>query len=837
MHTYLDEILWEIDNEQYETGSIKYDGWLNSLPWIICGPILRKVYYDHVSVWLAFKEEVSNISLEVFEVSNPSKIILSGTIPQPIMLGKNLFVSLVTALSTGAKLSSDIIYGYKISFTLKVGPKKQLSDPNVLKGGIESIVYKPFDCPTFCLPSDNINHLKIVHGSCRKAHGGTTDALRALDTMIEISSNNAAQRPQLLCLTGDQIYADDVSDILLHKIIEVQKSLLGWEEKLPKNYTASQLLPGNRKNIIARTGNKNMHWGFGTRSITPDDLTTTDADSHLIHFSEFILMYLFAFSEVMWSYRNPSWKELYPDLKQPKRGENLSEYVNTFKARSERFRKDTIHLNSFVKSLPFVRKAVANVSVLMILDDHDITDDWFITKEWSGIALLKGTTSRRYILNGLLAYAIFQDWGNNFSKYISGNGKSILNSLDLKISNNYIKNISIYPNPFANDIECIVLPVLCDDTKNSSEPSWFLKNNMRWDYHIAYNSFNLFVLNTRTERQYFEKEKPLANLIKSIHPQGQFDIEKLAVFVSAVPIFSNIPLEIRQDQCREGKSDLLTGFICRHEDIIGMFEKDQESWSFSGRGFGNLLYFLSLFKKVLILSGDVHHAFTSYVNLWRKIGSEPYHLTKIVQSTSSALKNSTDKTHYPAINKYGLGPDANKLYKRIKILGRTKPGQNFEKFSNPRFEDPQEYNPAVTRIRLESVTPDPRLQYTVKFIRSAGYGVSKNLALSILKTSQAKKFTDNNGRIYPVPGTVVGKDNISLISFTQNSILNSIWLANGTTEKPDEGRKGMEGKEGESARLLFPYINHLVDLSVKPNLSELPIKEVDKLKGQAPAFG
>ncbi len=411
MQTNLNEILEEINNEDYETGQSNHDSWINSLPWIICGPILRKVHYDHISVWLAFKEDVRNICLEVFEVANPSKIILSGTVDQPKMLGKNLFVTLVTALSSGTKLSSGIIYGYRISFKLKVGPKKQLSDPNVLKDGLKSIIYKPFDCPTFCLPSDNINHLKIVHGSCRKAHGGQTDALRALDTMIEINSDNVAQRPQLLCLTGDQIYADDVSDILLHKIKVAENSLMGWKEKLPKNYSTSQLLPGNRKNIIAKTGNKNIHWGFGARKISPDDLTTTDADSHLIYFSEFMMMYLFAFSEVMWSYRNPLWKELYPDFKQPQKREKLGEYVKKFKARSGKFREDTVHLNSFVKSLPFVRKAVANVSVLMIFDDHDITDDWFITKEWSQMALLKGTTSRRYIFNGMLAYALFQDWG------------------------------------------------------------------------------------------------------------------------------------------------------------------------------------------------------------------------------------------------------------------------------------------------------------------------------------------------------------------------------------------------------------------------------------------
>jgi hypothetical protein len=35
------------------------------------------------------------------------------------------------------------------------------------------------------MPPDDLNHLRIAHGSCRKLHGGGQDALQMLDDLIE----------------------------------------------------------------------------------------------------------------------------------------------------------------------------------------------------------------------------------------------------------------------------------------------------------------------------------------------------------------------------------------------------------------------------------------------------------------------------------------------------------------------------------------------------------------------------------------------------------------------------------------------------------------------------
>src|SRR5262245_55781471 len=117
MTTPLDRIFSELHHQDYET-TVPRPGsssWTSSLPLILCGPIVRKIHYDNASVWLAFKEEVTDIRLEVFDAINPSSRLLSGTVSRPLKLGNNLFITLVTA--AGTRLPATRVYGYDVSFT------------------------------------------------------------------------------------------------------------------------------------------------------------------------------------------------------------------------------------------------------------------------------------------------------------------------------------------------------------------------------------------------------------------------------------------------------------------------------------------------------------------------------------------------------------------------------------------------------------------------------------------------------------------------------------------------------------------------------------------------
>jgi hypothetical protein len=64
-----------------------------------------------------------------------------------------------------------------------------------------------------------------------------------------------------------------------------------------------------------------------------------------------------------------------------------------------------------VDELPAVQRVFAHLPVAMIFDDHDISDDWNLSREWEEIAY-GHPFSRRVIGNALVGYAIGQAWGN-----------------------------------------------------------------------------------------------------------------------------------------------------------------------------------------------------------------------------------------------------------------------------------------------------------------------------------------------------------------------------------------------------------------------------------------
>ena len=92
----------------------------------------------------------------------------------------------------------------------------------------------PLPLPSFVLPPSDVIQLRIAHGSCRKPHGYGDDAFDALDQIIGADPANPLRRPHQLFLTGDQIYADDVADVLLYMLRDAATALLGWTEVLPE---------------------------------------------------------------------------------------------------------------------------------------------------------------------------------------------------------------------------------------------------------------------------------------------------------------------------------------------------------------------------------------------------------------------------------------------------------------------------------------------------------------------------------------------------------------------------------------------------------------------------
>ena len=81
--------------------------------------------------------------------------------------------------------------------------------PHLALGYIEDFL------PSFALPPDKLEDLRIVYGSCRRPANEHPDAMAMIDDLITADLQkplyeDALKRPHQLVLGGDQIYADDV---------------------------------------------------------------------------------------------------------------------------------------------------------------------------------------------------------------------------------------------------------------------------------------------------------------------------------------------------------------------------------------------------------------------------------------------------------------------------------------------------------------------------------------------------------------------------------------------------------------------------------------------------
>ena len=73
--------------------------------------------------------------------------------------------------------------------------------------------------------------------------------------------------------------------------------------------------------------------------------------------------------------------------------------------RTDQVLSHLMQLRRFYQALPHARRALANVSSLMMFDDHEISDDWNITRHWVESVTARAL-GRDLVSNGLTAYAV-----------------------------------------------------------------------------------------------------------------------------------------------------------------------------------------------------------------------------------------------------------------------------------------------------------------------------------------------------------------------------------------------------------------------------------------------
>ncbi|CAM2065536.1 hypothetical protein SCOR_09150 [Sulfidibacter corallicola] len=550
---------------------------LTTLPLVLAGPILRQTSPESVAVWLVSKAPC-RVLLRV--VDGDGATVLEGE-ARTLAIGKHLFPCLVRAAAPNPILQPGIVYGYDLTFTPEDGSPSQSLEEAV--GDPDAIRYPPFSGPTFVLPPADLNHLGLVYGSCRKPHGSGQDALAGLDRLLARTAGNCLDRPQQLFLLGDQIYADDVADCLLYLIMDAVQHLFGYDEPLPGRIKPDQLGPGRRKRLAHAC-----------------HLTSLFSKSHLLRFSEFLVMYMMVWSDTLWPRELPNFAKVHPH--HPKRAFGASK-------RRILFNQERKAVNRFRKTLGGVRRALANIATYMIFDDHEITDDWYLNREWTERTATH-PLSRRMIANGMLGYAVCQGWGNAPQNFETGPESRLLSNLSTWCTTGF-------PAERAGNMDALLgLPEpKTKITKLARDP----EKTCTWHFRVCGPRHEVWVLDTRTWRgfpgkkatdipdllsgagwnQLREPARPQTEMVLVVAPTNVIDLPPTAWASKLMAFFRSV----------------------YHADY-------GDSWESQTEAFERLLGYLASntypegHKHALtILSGDVHYGFAARIHY---LGPRPY---------------------------------------------------------------------------------------------------------------------------------------------------------------------------------------------------------------------
>jgi hypothetical protein len=524
-----------------------------------------------VLVWLATSRRLA-VHGEVFALEpqrgdqSPRRVGWGGG--QCVRLGPRLFVHLVSMHPDPAvgRFPTDRLLGYDLALGDGDGdrPPRHLADLGLLAGP-RAVTIDGLPLPSFFLRGESPD-MNLLHGSCRLLHGNGEDASLAADELLAETARDLERRPSALVLTGDQIYGDEVAGALLGHLTRLGAELRGADDtsSVPGVPPLDQIPLYGRQELSAELG-----------------LTSSKAANHLLSLGEFAAMYLVAWDEANWPDHLPSAAEALPAGARGRLAARQRRQYGTELACLEQARR----------ALPAVRRVLANIPTYMIFDDHDVTDDWNIGREWRD-QVQRSPGGRRMVANALAAYWAFQGWGNAPEHF----------------DNQFLEVIEAGPGDERFD-----------------RTLWSFD---RWSYHAPTDP-PMLVLDTRTQRA-FDSDRGAARLI------GDRELDRVrlladragvrapgpVILVSATPVYG---LELQERRQK---------FLA---DKLGPYEIDFESWHSNLAGLCDFLRMLIDelgLRSCVVLSGDVHYGLNVQASFAHR-----GEVLSIAQLISSAIKH------------------------------------------------------------------------------------------------------------------------------------------------------------------------------------------------------
>jgi hypothetical protein len=620
--------------------------------------------------------------------------------------------------ASGKVFQPDRLYSYDVVInaggeTLGLGERGLLATRTVNGVEVPPLGYDDRMLPSFALPPSELDHLRIAYGSCRRPSYDDGDALAWMDELLVTSVGDPRARIHQLFLGGDQIYADDVDSVMMLRVVELGIELIGRDGdsgppiervkvqtvlRRPSGSEPDPADPSARytpesEAETAAAGDLpagGEHFPVGQRlDVTQRNaqLTSIDGSNHVISFGEFAALHLMVWSPAAWGELIPGaavvrvgdtirsqlrWLDapeelgpiFFPEQDFPERipehlyadketlAERAKDASSDEKAARSRAHSHRVH-RDFLLGLGKVQRVLANVPTYMILDDHDLTDDLFLNPIWRRRVL--GSTLGQVILtNGMLAYALFQDWGNDPRRYDQATdadrpdlGGQLPGDLLICAAGYFPTGRRQGPDAAAFTALAQMFGHNLDNQPDLDGRYRAVKPPLTWHFSVDGPKHRVVALDNRTRRSYPAEIGPPGNvsaeaLVDQLpRPPLPVGREVLIVIAPLQVIGAGLLDEIVSpaiyrifDLVKAGEraSDQVSG----SRQMPGTNPDALETWSLEPLAYEHLLERLAEYQRVVVLSGDVHNSTGNLMSYWRGAATSP---ARIAQFTSSGFKN------------------------------------------------------------------------------------------------------------------------------------------------------------------------------------------------------
>ncbi|HYG57606.1 MAG TPA: hypothetical protein VD902_06025, partial [Symbiobacteriaceae bacterium] len=275
-------------------------------------------------------------------------------------------------------------------------------------------------------------------------------------------------------------------------------------------------------------------------------------------------------------------------------------------------------LDEFKRTLPLIRRALANVPVYMVFDDHEVTDDWYLNREWC-IDALSHPNGQRVIANGMTALTVFQSWGNTPEQFEPpASGETNAGYLLRQAVTNYHGGDTPEQLAKAAQLDNLLgMPAVLDGQLAYPPPG---SPRVAFHYHIQRSKYEIIALDTRTMRDY-PGEDPQA-------PPEMLNTEAYSLQIPPGPSPAGgvtmviAPTNLVSEWLTEFGVELLLKFKSVYDPDAG------DAWTGQSHGFEKFLARLAdrapnvtsgaRQARVAVLSGDIHYAFAQRLQYWAR---------------------------------------------------------------------------------------------------------------------------------------------------------------------------------------------------------------------------